>query len=255
MYKLEKKSLMRAGAELNTWKKQTLGPGATVAIVEVVTLADGKVRGRCSEAQGWISIRPGSMRKLEQAKVLEPEPEPELKPESKTKPNARPQPQPQPGPETELHLHGVHEWGTGISARGDAGMVLAAKMPADYEGPVPNTHWVYPNLICGSSAGLMKPEELQGLVAAGVDTFVCLQRQYSEYGCDEYPQVLRKMAKTGKTSFPRELRFLHCPMPDHDVIADESLLALVIELLREMRAGHLLYIHCYGGHGRTGTGA
>lgn len=37
------------------------------------------------------------------------------------------------------------------------------------------------------------------------------------------------------------------------MLQDESLHALVVELQRELSAGHTLYIHCFGGHGRTGT--
>jgi hypothetical protein len=97
-------------------------------------------------------------------------------------------------------------------------------------------------------------KDLQGLVVAGVDTFVCLQRQYKEHGCNDYQLILRKLSRQNRGSFPpRELRFLHCPMPDLGVASDECLRALVAELQRELSIGHGLYVHCFGGHGRTGT--
>jgi len=37
-------------------------------------------------------------------------------------------------------------------------------MPSDMKGPVPNTHWVYPRLLCGASAGNMRPSDLAALV-------------------------------------------------------------------------------------------
>ena len=86
------------------------------------------------------------------------------------------------------------------------------------------------------------------MVAAGIDTFVCLQTEYTEYGCDVYPETLRRGPPP-----PHELRFVHCPIPDFGVLEDESLQALVAELQRELADGHTLYIHCMGGHGRTGT--
>ena len=158
--------------------------------------------------------------------------------------------------------HGIH-WGASIPAKSAKGSSSGASnscgqgpggspTPPDYRGPVHNTHYVYPNLLCGSSCGLMEPERLAMLVDAGVDTFVCLQQHYKEYGCKHYPTAMQKLAR--KSSFPpRELRFLHCPVPDHGVISDESLEALVVELQSAMDQGHVVYVHCYGGHGRTGS--
>ena len=119
-------------------------------------------------------------------------------------------------------------------------------------GPVPHTHYVRNNLICGKSAGDMSTARLRDLVAAGVDTFVCLQTSYTEYGCSDYPRQLRELGGAGAT---REIRFLHCPVPDFGVLSTESLHALVVELQRELASpeGHVLYVHCMGGHGRTGT--
>ena len=42
-------------------------------------------------------------------------------------------------------------------------------------------------------------------------------------------------------------------MPDFGVIEDSCLLALVQELRKLVQDGSVLYVHCYGGHGRTGT--
>ena len=54
--------------------------------------------------------------------------------------------------------------------------------------------------------------------------------------------------------FPsHEVSFLHCPMPDFGVLADRDFIAFIAELKRSMEDGRTLYIHCYGGHGRTGT--
>jgi hypothetical protein len=129
-------------------------------------------------------------------------------------------------------------------------------MPANFEGPVKETHWVYPSLLCGMSAGRMTAKELVSLVAtAGVDTFVCLQESYNEYGVDDYRQTLRQrlMGPSFGGKRQKAVRFLHCPVPDFGVLHDASLLALVGELQKAMAGGHVLYVHCMGGHGRTGT--
>ena len=121
--------------------------------------------------------------------------------------------------------------------------------PANKRGPVHDTHWVWPNLLCGKSAGAMERWDLSALLAAGVDTFVCLQQSYTEYGCADYRETVRALAPA------QEVRFLHCPVPDFGVLSNDSLVALIAELQKELaeERNHMLYIHCMGGHGRTGT--
>ena len=152
-----------------------------------------------------------------------------------------------------VHEFGIHWEKPVVPATGVAGAIAAlADPPADMSGPVPSTHYVCKNLICGKSAGDMSTTRLRDLVAAGVDTFVCLQTSYTEYGCSDYPRQLRELGGAGAT---REIRFLHCPVPDFGVLSNESLHTLVVELQRELASpeGHVLYVHCMGGHGRTGT--
>ena len=46
---------------------------------------------------------------------------------------------------------------------------------------------------------------------------------------------------------------MDCPIPDFGVMDDTSLVALVAELQRLLTEDNDIYIHCFGGHGRTGT--
>jgi hypothetical protein len=123
----------------------------------------------------------------------------------------------------------------------------------DYSSPVDNTHWAVPgSVLCGHSAGLMKDHELLSLVNdCHVDTFVCLQANYHEYNISDYRRTLASLQSNMTSS--RGIRFLHCPIPDFSVLSANSLLSLVAELQRVISEGHVLYVHCYGGHGRTGT--
>ncbi len=150
------------------------------------------------------------------------------------------------------HLFGL-EWGVpilGMTVCSNSAYNPSARL-AGYSGPVPGTHWVMPNVLCGKSAGTMNDRELQALVTAGVETFVCLQTSYLEYGCQNYPSTLSRLKLPANH---RTLRFLHCPIPDFGILADGSMLALVSELIRCLTVdGSVIYIHCYGGHGRTGT--
>ena len=99
----------------------------------------------------------------------------------------------------------------------------------------------------GRSEGRITAKELVSLVAtAGVDTFVCLQESYNEYGVDDYRQTLRQrlMGPSFGGKRQKAVRFLHCPVPDFGVLHDASLLALVGELQKAMAGGHVLYVHC-----------
>jgi hypothetical protein len=112
--------------------------------------------------------------------------------------------------------------------------------------------------LCGRSAGLMSQADLTALICAGVDTFVCLQQSYTEYGCNDYRGVIDLIAKQTPLELSGirscNIRFLHCPIPDFGVVADESMIALISELTQCIKSENAtLYIHCYGGHGRTGT--
>jgi len=51
----------------------------------------------------------------------------------------------------------------------------------------------------------------------------------------------------------KELRWHHVPIPDGLIVADDVTLAAVLELLEDINAGRVLYVHCWGGHGRTGV--
>merc|ERR1712203_100690 len=125
--------------------------------------------------------------------------------------------------------------------------------PGFQPAPTRGTHCVIPErLAAGESAGGFPSTSLIALVNAGVDTFVSLQKSYHEYGCVDYRQTLRNLA--GEPDFPpHPINFLHFPIPDHGVVEDEDMLALTNQLVDLLRNGRSLYVHCYGGNGRTGS--
>ncbi|KAJ1398421.1 hypothetical protein B484DRAFT_339666, partial [Ochromonadaceae sp. CCMP2298] len=49
------------------------------------------------------------------------------------------------------------------------------------------------------------------------------------------------------------LSFDHCPIVDCGVTDDSKVLALAVKLVRDLSQGEVIYLHCWGGHGRTGT--
>ena len=51
----------------------------------------------------------------------------------------------------------------------------------------------------------------------------------------------------------QKLAFTHFPIRDCSVTDDDRVLELARSLVRSIAEGHILYLHCWGGHGRTGT--
>ena len=119
-----------------------------------------------------------------------------------------------------------------------------------FEGVNEGTHWLVPGrVLCGKSPQLAgRPASVRqfvdGLVRAGVTAFVSLEESMTWWG-RPYPELV--------TDPPHRVRFVHCPMPDHHVLADAGALAVVRELHTLLDQGHVIYLHCMGGHGRTGT--
>jgi hypothetical protein len=60
------------------------------------------------------------------------------------------------------------------------------------------------------------------------------------------------LSSTGNLKQER-VHFLHLPIVDGGITSDVATLALVRDCCARARAGEKLYIHCWGGHGRTGT--
>lgn len=105
-------------------------------------------------------------------------------------------------------------------------------------------------------------EKLRSILAAGVATFVNMTEQgeirgklYCYATFKSQAEALHKDLvgpRRRQKQLGRELRFMHCPMPDGAVTSDGHLARFLQQLLEELRGGRVLYIHCYGGHGRTG---
>lgn len=50
-----------------------------------------------------------------------------------------------------------------------------------------------------------------------------------------------------------QLSFEHCPIIDCGVTDDSKVVALSQALVQAISEGQVIYLHCWGGHGRTGT--
>ena len=143
-------------------------------------------------------------------------------------------------------------------------------------GPHDKSNWIVPGCVLvggwpfrlpkGRGSQGESPEEglakLHSILDAGINTFVSLTEEAEIRGKAYCFNSFQKAAEGryrelhGPQRQARrvglELRFLSCPMVDGGTCEDEKLLQLLLCILAELRASRAVYIHCYGGHGRTG---
>eukprot|EP01128_Nolandella_sp_AFSM9_P010495 TRINITY_DN7268_c0_g1_i1.p1 TRINITY_DN7268_c0_g1~~TRINITY_DN7268_c0_g1_i1.p1 ORF type:complete len:245 (+),score=32.12 TRINITY_DN7268_c0_g1_i1:211-945(+) len=120
-----------------------------------------------------------------------------------------------------------------------------------FEGPTDSSHWVVPSIVC-CGASPRSAADVRKLVRGGVTAFICLRKEWTfeEYQRYEYPKAL---LKDKKYSSKPPIYFVHFPVEDFSVNPDKEVLVLIDYLIQLIRRGEVLYIHCFGGHGRTGT--
>ncbi|GMH70539.1 hypothetical protein TL16_g05431 [Triparma laevis f. inornata] len=152
----------------------------------------------------------------------------------------------------------------------------------EYVGPTTESNWVLPGkLLCGAYPGVEDDDEnmtlLWSILNCGITTFCCLQVEYPG------PEVTESMWRSGQAIRPyyndvvqiidhvdnmrkinpqaqhekvtnsNNLDFVHIPIVDCSVTDDTSILNLCKDLVDRIAKGETIYLHCWGGHGRTGT--
>jgi hypothetical protein len=120
-------------------------------------------------------------------------------------------------------------------------------------------NWVIPGrVMCGPFPGLdgintptldEAHENIKAILQDGVNTFVSLQTSCETLGHPYFPQY-----KHYKDIIPPTLTcgFLEYPMVDQSTPDKRAFLRHMHELCEAYQQGRVLYIHCAGGHGRTG---
>ena len=110
--------------------------------------------------------------------------------------------------------------------------------------PIENCYWVVPGkLLAGeyprNQDDASSPEKIARLTDAGVSVFIDLTEQ------GELSPYKRWLTSASHRRFP---------IPDVDVPGSAELTSAVLDAIdRYIDEGHTVYVHCWGGVGRTGT--
>eukprot|EP00798_Chlamydomonas_sp_ICE-L_P002067 gene2067-18251_t len=148
------------------------------------------------------------------------------------------------------------------------------RLPAkEMAGPTSWSNWVIRGRVMAGAypASLDDAETdqiLTTLLELGVNTFVCLQAEVNihcpesswrnQRGLRPYIKDAQKLlGKAHETANPKiqqqKIDFLHLPIIDGNVMTDNAMHKLAEDCIQRVLQGENLYIHCWGGHGRTGT--
>jgi hypothetical protein len=120
-------------------------------------------------------------------------------------------------------------------------------------GPMPNAYWVEPGRFIageypGASTETATRANLGRLMQAGITAFIDLTSP-GESGLSPYETLLPEFtSRLGQP--PRHQRF---PVEDMSTPTEAQVAATLSELEALLASGETIYIHCWGGRGRTGT--
>jgi hypothetical protein len=117
--------------------------------------------------------------------------------------------------------------------------------------PLPNTYWVRPaRFLAGEYPGdwdsQLARERLRRFLESGVTAFLDLTRPGE---LEPYAPLLEAEAETAG----RLVSYRRQSIPDLDVPTREHMVAILDEIDSLLAGGQNLYLHCWGGVGRTGT--
>jgi len=117
--------------------------------------------------------------------------------------------------------------------------------------PVRESYWVEPGqFLAGEYPGKFEEEltrqRLDALIEAGFDTFIDLTQSNEMF---PYKNILLEQAAVYNVN-ATHARF---PIRDFGLPTPEQMNRILDKLEEDLGGGHRIYLHCWGGIGRTGT--
>ena len=126
-------------------------------------------------------------------------------------------------------------------------------MQMQQERPIPDSYWVQSGrLLAGEYPGALQDErarqKLRQLLRAGVSFFLDLTEE-GEYALKPYAPFIHKEAAALGCSTEHHRR----PIRDMETPTQEEMAGILDTIDAALDTGHTVYVHCYGGIGRTVT--
>lgn len=117
--------------------------------------------------------------------------------------------------------------------------------------PLPESYWVEPGrLLAGEYPaqfeGELTRKRVDALIDAGFDTFIDLTRPNETVA---YMRILLEQAKLHEV----QVQHLRFPIGDFGLPTQEQMKSILDTIDQSLLAGKKIYLHCWGGIGRTGT--
>ena len=124
--------------------------------------------------------------------------------------------------------------------------------------PFPRSYWADPGLLlAGCYPGDRNPklaeEKLRGLLECGVRTVINLTEEFETNHRDQafepYDETLRRLAETMNIA----ATCLRHPVRDMGIPSERRMGEIVASIDESIGRDDAVYVHCWGGKGRTGT--
>jgi predicted protein tyrosine phosphatase len=117
--------------------------------------------------------------------------------------------------------------------------------------PIPESYWVEPGrLLAGEYPAHFDSEKtrkrIDALLEAGFDTFIDLTKPNETVA---YIRLLLDEAKLHEV----DIKHYRFPIGDFGLPTPELMKSILDKIDAELQAGRKIYLHCWGGIGRTGT--
>lgn len=127
-------------------------------------------------------------------------------------------------------------------------------------------NWVIPGkLMCGPYPGFdginfetieQAQVNLKNILDDGIDTFICLQSEIVNLENNEQHPYFPKYENYKKTMETRmgvtNIKYVYLPMDDHGTPNKRTFVSHMDAISKLLLQNRKIYIHCAGGHGRTG---
>lgn len=117
--------------------------------------------------------------------------------------------------------------------------------------PIPESYWVKPDqFLAGEYPGSYDAATMERRIAAflraGIHTFIDLTQPHELI---HYESTLKEQARINEL----DVSYTRISIRDRDIPSPETMKTILDTIDNALNAGRKVYVHCWGGVGRTGT--